>query len=152
MCAGRRLATWCGACTALGDFMAARGPCAALDMDELLLRAAMDVIGAPPAAHLDAGSSHAQSLLDTCAGSILRLQRFCDLPCYGPIAWRIFMLEGTNLQVQSPDKIYITGFLPPLTPHTGLLVSRWTHHNAYQQTEPASEDSSCSERAGCREI
>ena len=35
-------------CTALGDFMAARGPSAALDMDELLLRAAMDVIGAPP--------------------------------------------------------------------------------------------------------
>ena len=38
-------------CTALGDFMAARGPSAALDMDELLLRAAMNVIGAPPTAH-----------------------------------------------------------------------------------------------------
>ena len=34
-------------CTALGDFMAESGPSAALDVDELLLRAAMDVIGAP---------------------------------------------------------------------------------------------------------
>ena len=60
-------------CTALGDFMVARGPSAAHDMDELLLRAAMDVIGAPPAARREAGSSHAHSLPDTCAGSILHL-------------------------------------------------------------------------------
>ena len=39
-------------CTTLGDYMAERGPSAALDMDELLLRAAMDVIGAPPIAQL----------------------------------------------------------------------------------------------------
>lgn len=39
-------------CTALGDFMAERGPSTTLDMDELLLRAAMDVIGAPLTAQL----------------------------------------------------------------------------------------------------
>ena len=52
-------------CNALGDFMAARGPSAALDMDELLLRAAMDVIGAPPTAPWEAAS----------------LQRGWQLPC-----------------------------------------------------------------------